>query len=482
MRLPSLTMQLGKMLVGLAAVTVVGCGGDLGPKLTAAPAHASQFGYLDVTFSGDVASLGDIQSVTLGGVYTYNLRATPTALTVTIQGAPVPGPAELIVTGSRGRAVRHGAFSYDPPTTGAPRTWAAFGASVTQGTESMGIDEHTQTFGVTAQIARAAGVFLPLPIFDPEFATPLHATDFDSDCVQKPDTGIDFQKLTARITDPTTGLFNLKLARLSWQTTPQNFAVGGSKLVQTLRGGTGTVAVLEHVIDEPTADPGDVVGMLDISQIQRLEQLDADVVFCTDLFANDVDAAVGESDDLHLEEVTDLAVIKPLVAEMMGRLGKLHGQYFIANLLSLTFVPNVVDLRAKRLLAGTDTAASFDAKVAALDQIIDDYNAALVDAIAPYPNLHLLDFHARVEQVRASGIMVGGELLTVQKFGGFLSFDNLHPSDSGYASLANFFLESLNATLSTQIPMVDVDAVLAQDEADPARLRAAGFTCVPPQP
>ena len=56
-------------------------------------------------------------------------------------------------------------FTYDAPSTGVPLTWMAFGASFTQGTESNGIDEHTQTSGVSAQIARAAGVFLGLPLF-----------------------------------------------------------------------------------------------------------------------------------------------------------------------------------------------------------------------------------------------------------------------------------------------------------------------------
>jgi hypothetical protein len=392
----------------------------------------------------------------------------------------VPGPAELIVTGSRGKAIRHGVFTYDPPAMNVPKVWAAFGASVTQGTESNGIDEHTQLAGVTAVIARQAGVYLPLPIFDPSFTPPVHPADFNLDCTQKPGTGVDFKNLTDRITDPATGLFDLRRARLAWQTTPRNFAVGGSKVEQTLHGGTGMVALLEHAIEEPTADPGDVVGKLDISQIQRLEALDPDVAFCSDLFANDVDQAVDGPSDLRIELITDVATIQSQTNEMMARLGKLHGQYFIANLLSLTGLPNVVDLRARRIAAGLDTEASFDARVKQIDDLTDAYNAALVAAIAPYPNLHVLDFHARVEQVKASGITVGGELLTLHRFGGFLSFDDLHPTDTAYASLANFFLDGINAALGTSIPMADPVPVLAADEADPNKLRAAGFTCVPP--
>ena len=54
----------------------------------------------------------------------------------------------------------------------------------------------------------------------------------------------------------------------------------------------------------------------------------------------------------------------------MARLGKLHGQYFIANMPSLTFVPHVVALRQALVDAGKDTAA-FDAKAAQIDAATD---------------------------------------------------------------------------------------------------------------
>ncbi len=476
-RLRSTVHAVPILVAALGALA--GCSGDVGPRLTPSPSHASLFGYVDVTFTGDVASLGDIESVTLAGVPAYRIRATATTLTVTIQGAPKEGPAELIVLGSKGRAAHPGAFTYDPPSPGVPRLWAAFGASITQGTEGGGIDEHTQTFGVTGQIARAVGAYLPLPIFADGLTPPLGPGDFNPDCSQKPNTGIDPTQLLDRITDPMTKLFDLRRARASFATVPHNFAVGGSKVSDVETGGSGGPAILEHIIEEPTIDPGEVVGKVDISQIDRLEMLDPEVVFCTDLFANDTDPAITSGDDVHPERITPLDQVRPMLVEMMGRLGKLHGQYFIANLLSLTVVPSVAQVRARRIAAGTDTAASFDAKLKVIDDAIDAYNAALVDAMQPHPNLHLLDFHARIAELVQSGVDVGGEHLTLAQFGGFLSFDGLHPSDTGYASLANFFLDGIDAVLGTHTPRVDVAAVLAQDPADPAKLKAAGFTCVP---
>lgn len=467
-------------VVVIAVVLVAGCAGDSGPALTAAPDHAPEFGYLDVTFSGDLASLGDLSSVTVGGVPAYDLRATPTSLTVTVQGAPEPGFAEVVVVGSRGRADHHQIFRYDPPAAGVPRTWAVFGASLSQGTQSAGIDEHTQLLGVMGQVARAAGVYLPLPIFDPSLAPPLHASDFNPDCSQKPGTGLDAAKLVHQLTDPTTGLLDLRRGRLTPELVTRNFAIGGSTIDETLHGGSGSVGLLEHVVEAPDSDPGDVFSPLDESQIDRLEKLDPDVALCSDLLANDLDPAVLQSDDLHPELITPLSQAQPELEEIMQRLGQLHGQYFIANLPSFSFLPQVGELEARRIAAGEDTQQSFQAKVAMIDQITDQYDQALAQAMAPHPNLHLVDFRGRVEDVAANGLVAGGERCTVAKFGGLLSFDDLHFTDTGYASYANLFLSDLDAALGLSLPMVDLDQVHASDEAAPSKLRSDGFTCVPP--
>ena len=82
----------GRLLLVVASVLFAACSANHGPVLTPSPSHASLFGQVDITLSGDVASLGDIRSVTVGGIAAYDLRATPTELTVRLQGAPPPAP------------------------------------------------------------------------------------------------------------------------------------------------------------------------------------------------------------------------------------------------------------------------------------------------------------------------------------------------------------------------------------------------------
>ncbi len=458
-----------------------GCGpGDVGPALTATPAHASLFGQVDVTWAGEVASLGAVQYVSVGGVAAYDWRPSANGLTVTLQGAEHEGAAGVLVVGANGRASHEHIFTYDAPAPGVPRSWVAFGASLTQGTQSGGIDAHTQIFGVAAQTARAAGVWLALPLFVDGVTPPLTPADFNPDCSQKPNTGAGTATLTAVLTDPSTGLFDLRRGRVDYSLAPRDLAVGGSKVADILDGASGTPALLEHLVSDPTADPGDVLDPVTVSQIAQLERLDPEVALSSDLLANDLDGSVVQGDDIHVELITDLNAVQPRLVEMMGRLGKLHGQYFIANLPSLTFIPNVFALRARRIAQGLDTAESFDAKTAMVDAATDAYDQALVAAMAPYPNLHLVDFKGQVDQIRNTGITVGGETLTVQKFDGLLSLDNLHFTDTGYALYANVFIDAINGVLKTTIAHVDLEAVHAQDALSPTALRAAGLTCVPP--
>jgi hypothetical protein len=469
-------------LLVFAPLLLAACSADHGPLLAASPSHASLFGQVDVTFSGDVAALGDIRSVTVGGIAAYNLRATGSDLTVTLQGAPTPGAVEVDVVGARGRSLHRGAFTYDPPAAGVPLVWAAFGASYTHGCVSLGIDTHTQVRGISGDIAGAAGVYLGLPLFVDGLMQELQPSDFNADCSPKSGgSSIDAGKLLGQIgdklTDPATGLYDLRRGRIDATLVPRNVAVGGSKVADVLSGGGSYVALLENLVEDPNVQGGDALSQPDLSQIDRLEKLDPAVAFTTDLMGNDMDMAVIQPDDLHPEMATPLPTVQDGLTQMMARLGKLHGQYFIANMPSLTTVPNVAVLRAQLVAAGASTDA-FDAKVKALDDLTDGYNAALVQAVAPYPNLHIVDFKGQVT-TQLAGIRVGGEWLTGDRFGGLFSLDGLHLTDTAYALYANLFIDSINGVLNTQIPHVDPDAIHATDPNAPSVLRAAGMSCVP---
>ena len=287
-----------------AAVTA-GCYGDTGIKLTVTPDHASLFGQTDVTITGDFASLGDIDYFSVAGVQVINPRWSGSSVTVTrARRAQARHATTSSSAASAASPSSTACFTYDPPSAGVPLTWMAFGASFTQGTESNGIDPHTQTLrrlGADRQrrrrlprpaavhaagdAAAAADGLLPRLHADPRHRRRRHHAD-------------------AVATSPDTGLFDLRYARLDWTLKNRNVAVGGAKVSDILNGVHGAIALLAHIVNDPDIDYCDAVAPETTSQIDRVEALDPDIGFTTDLLGNDIDAAVVQPDDLDPTMIT----------------------------------------------------------------------------------------------------------------------------------------------------------------------------------
>ncbi|MGH7281848.1 MAG: SGNH/GDSL hydrolase family protein [Polyangiaceae bacterium] len=463
----------------LLGVSLAACGSESAPDfpMTANPAHASMFGAVDLDLQGDFSHLGVVRAVTVNGVLALDLRASAAHITARLQGSPASGPASITVTGDSGAVSNRSAFVYDAPAGGAPMKWAGFGASLTQGFESAGLSAHSETMGFGSQVANAAGAYLGPPLVIDSFVPELAPSAFVNDCNTTFDVSAVAGTILQSITDPTTSQIDYRRARLDSTLVTRNFAVGGAMLSDILAPATGAPNFIERVVELPDGDPLRLAAPLTMSQIDRLVALDPDVAVSLDLLANDSDSAVTGSDDLHPEAMTDVSTIQSELTTIASRLGALHGDYFISNLLELDALPNVADLRAQRIAAGTDTEQTFDAKVAAVSSEIDAYNAALVAAAAPYPNLHVIDMRTWSATIIRDGITVGGEELTGKKFGGLLSLDHLHFTDTGYALAANAFIDAINAAKGWKIPSIDVTAVHAQDALSPSALAQAGVHC-----
>ena len=189
------------------------------------------------------------------GVLALNVRATPTLITVRLQGAPSSGPASITVTGDGGVATNASAFAYDSPAGSASPSWAAFGASLTQGFESAGLDAHGQTMGFAGQTAKAAGTYLGLPLVVDAFLPPLLPKSFVSDCNTSFDVGKIAGTLLMSITDPATNQIDFRRARQDPTLVTRNFAIGGAKISDVLAPATGAPNFIERVAELPEGDP-----------------------------------------------------------------------------------------------------------------------------------------------------------------------------------------------------------------------------------
>src|SRR5205807_499100 len=75
------------------------------------------------------------------------------------------------------------------------------------------------------------------------------------------------------------------------------------------------------------------------------------------------------------------------------------------------------------------------------------YNDALRAEAIGHPRVHIVDLYTGVAKILSQGVVIGDETLKGVPFGGLLSLDSMHFSDTGYAVLANVMIEAINAAL-----------------------------------
>jgi lysophospholipase L1-like esterase len=82
----------------------------------------------------------------------------------------------------------------------------------------------------------------------------------------------------------------------------------------------------------------------------------------------------------------------------------------------------------------------------------------------------LVDINALFNSLAANGLTVGGYTGTNSFLGGFFSLDGIHPTNTGYAVVANKFIDSLNAAVGSKIPDVNLIPIAAADPLWPPNL------------
>jgi GDSL-like Lipase/Acylhydrolase len=102
------------------------------------------------------------------------------------------------------------------------------------------------------------------------------------------------------------------------------------------------------------------------------------------------------------------------------------------------------------------------AQVAAFNQVIA--------AQAKAANATLVDINALFNQVSTNGLTINGFTGTSSFLGGFFSLDGIHPTNVGYAVVANTFIDTMNTAISTKIPDVPLGPIAATDPYWPPNL------------
>ena len=153
--------------------------------------------------------------------------------------------------------------------------------------------------------------------------------------------------------------------------------------------------------------------------------------------------------------------------------------YFTINALFKTLQTAAAQIPAHALpVAPTLTSGDFIADAVAnnVKALNASYNVAIGQA-ATDTGAALVDIHKLFAQIAAAG----GAPINPPKCcslvyrGGLSSLDGLHPSNTGYALIANAFIDTLDAAYNLGIPDVNVGAVYANDPYAPGN-GVSGFS------
>ena len=101
-------------------------------------------------------------------------------------------------------------------------------------------------------------------------------------------------------------------------------------------------------------------------------------------------------------------------------------------------------------------------EVATVRATIDAYNA-FIAVKAKEKGAARVDIHALFNRIRGRGLVVGGQRLTTAFLGGVFSLDGIHPTNTGYAVIANKFIGALNREFDTDIEPVSVARIKRED-------------------
>jgi lysophospholipase L1-like esterase len=123
----------------------------------------------------------------------------------------------------------------------------------------------------------------------------------------------------------------------------------------------------------------------------------------------------------------------------------------------------------------TDAGFLSAAEVVTVQAQVTAFNQVIA-AQAQAAGATLVDINALFKQVTASGLTINGFTGTASFLGGFFALDGIHPTNTGYAVVANKFIDTMNTSFNTKIPDVALGPVAAADPFWPPNLVPHGIS------
>lgn len=130
-------------------------------------------------------------------------------------------------------------------------------------------------------------------------------------------------------------------------------------------------------------------------------------------------------------------------------------------------------LTGKQTTPLSDAGVLTAAEAVMVQTQVTAYNQVIA-AQAKTAGATLIDINALFSTIASQGLTIGGYTGTSSFLGGFFSLDGIHPTNTGYAVVANTFIDAMNAAFKTSIADVNLATVAAADPLWPPTLAASG--------
>jgi len=110
----------------------------------------------------------------------------------------------------------------------------------------------------------------------------------------------------------------------------------------------------------------------------------------------------------------------------------------------------------------TDDAFLNASEIAQVRATVDQYNAVIAQQVSSAGGA-LVDIHAAFQSLAENGITINNYPASTAFLGGLFGLDGIHPTNTGYALIANQFIQAINTSLKTSIAPVDVSSIASTD-------------------
>jgi hypothetical protein len=102
--------------------------------------------------------------------------------------------------------------------------------------------------------------------------------------------------------------------------------------------------------------------------------------------------------------------------------------------------------------------------------VIASYNNVITQQAAA-AGVPLVDIHSLITEIVQNGYKTGDECLTAYFLGGLFSLDGIHPTNTGYAVIANAFIDQMNEVWGAGLDEVNVHQIAENDPLVLSRVR-----------